>query len=198
MKKAPKKQVLARRHVCDEVLIAIRRIIQSIDLHSRYLVKNFGLTGPQLIILQEVSRMGEISISELSKSISLGQATITGILERLENRGLITRRRSKSDKRKVFIKVTKACDSLLDKAPPPMQENFIENFENLQDWEQSMILGSLQRIVGLLDAKAIDVAPILVGAGPIDEAKDKLLEETGSIEDKVREKFLIEAETKMK
>ena len=198
MKEAPKKQVVMRRHVCDEVLIAIRRIIQSIDLHSRYLVKNFGLTGPQLIILQEVSRRDEISISELSKSISLGQATVTGILERLENRGLITRRRSKSDKRKVFIKVTKACDSLLDKAPPPMQENFIENFENLQDWEQSMILGSLQRIVALLDAKAIDVAPILVGAGPIDEAKDKLLEETGAIEDNVREKLLIEAETKMK
>ncbi len=198
MKKAPKKPALMRRHVCDEVLIAIRRIIQSIDLHSRYLVKNFGLTGPQLIILQEVSRFGEISISELSKSISLGQATVTGILERLENRGLITRRRSKSDKRKVLIKVTKACDSLLDKAPPPMQEHFVDNFENLQDWEQSMILGSLQRIVALLDAKAIDVAPILVGAGPIEEAKDKLLEETGAIEDKAREKLLIEAETKMK
>jgi DNA-binding MarR family transcriptional regulator len=198
MKKAHKKQIVERRHICDDVLISIRRIIQSVDLHSRYLVKNFGLTGPQLIIMQEVSRQGEISISEIAKSISLGQATVTGILERLEVRGLITRRRSKSDKRKVFIKVTKACEKLLDKAPPPMQENFIKNFENLRDWEQAMILSSLQRIVALLDAKAIDVAPILVGAGPIEEAKDKLLEKKGVIEDTVREKLLIEAETKMK
>jgi DNA-binding MarR family transcriptional regulator len=196
MTKKPIKKAPQRRHECDEVLIAIRRIIQSVDLHSRYLVKQFGLTGPQLIILQEVSRVDEVSISELAKAVSLGQATVTGILERLENRGLITRRRSKTDKRKVFIKATKACDNLLEKAPPPMQEHFIENFINLKDWEQTMILSSLQRIVALMDAKAIDVAPILAEAGPIEEAKDKLMIEKGTHKDKLSEKALIEAETK--
>ncbi len=183
-----------RPHVCDDVLISIRRIIQSIDLHSRYLVKQFGLTGPQLIILQEVSRKNEISISELAKSISLGQATVTGILERLENRGLITRRRSKSDKRKVFITSTEACEQLLAKAPPPMQEHFIESFEKLQDWEQSMILSALQRVVMLMDAKAFAVAPILVEAGPIEEATEKFMERN----DNDVEQKLIEAETKLK
>lgn len=183
-----------RPHVCDDVLISIRRIIQSIDLHSRYLVKQFGLTGPQLIILQEVSRKNEISISELAKSISLGQATVTGILERLENRGLITRRRSKSDKRKVFITSTEACEQLLAKAPPPMQEHFIESFEKLQDWEQSMILSALQRVVMLMDAKAFAVAPILVEAGPIEEATEKFMERN----DNDLEQKLIEAETKLK
>ncbi len=197
-KKASQKKNSARRHICDDVLIAIRRIIQSVDLHSRYLVKNFGLTGPQLIILQEVSRQGEVSISEIAKSISLGQATVTGILERLENRGLISRRRSMSDKRKMFIQITNSCEELLEKAPPPMQEHFINNFENLKDWEQAMILSSLQRIVALMNARAIEVAPILAEAGPIDEAKDKLLEKEGAIAEKVREKRLIEAETKMK
>ncbi len=166
VKKSSKK---VTRPIHNEVLISIRRIIQSVDLHSRYLVRQFGLTGPQLIILQEISHAGEISITEIARAVSLGQATVTGILERLESRGLISRRRSKTDKRKVFIQVTPACKKLLDKAPPPMQEHFINNFSNLQDWEQSMILSSLQRIVALMDAKSIDVAPILVGAGPIEE-----------------------------
>ncbi len=189
-----KKNFNERRHVCDDVLIAIRRIIQSIDLHSRYLVKQFGLTGPQLIILQEVSRNNEISISELAKSISLGQATVTGILERLENRGLIIRRRSESDKRKVFIKSTEACEKLLAKAPPPMQEHFIAGFEKLQDWEQAMILSALQRLVMLMDAKTFDVAPILVEAGPIEEATEKFLERNKNDV----EQQLIEAETILK
>ena len=162
-----------RRAVCDEVLIAIRRIIQSIDLHSRDLVRQFGLTGPQLIVLQEVSRLEEVSVGEIAKAISLGQATVTGILERLENRGLIIKQRSKNDKRRVLVQATSASKQLLKKAPPPMQEHFIQQLTNLQDWEQAMILSSLQRIVAMMDAKKIEAAPILA-AGPIDEIKENL------------------------
>lgn len=156
-----------RQQVCDDVLISIRRIIQSVDLHSRYLVRHFGLTGPQLIILQVIARQREISISEIAKTVSLGQPTVTGILERLENRGLIIRRRSRRDKRRVFISATEACLQVMEKAPPPLQEHFIEAFGSLQDWEQSMILAALQRIVSLMDARAIEAAPILAEAGPI-------------------------------
>ncbi len=168
-----RKKTNARRALCDEVLIAIRRIIQSIDLHSRDLVRQFGLTGPQLIVLQEVSRSEEVSVGEIAKAVSLGQATVTGILERLENRGLIVRQRSKSDKRRVLVQATSASKQLLEKAPPPMQEHFIQKLTNLQDWEQAMILSSLQRIVFMMDAKQIDAAPILT-AGPIDEIKENL------------------------
>ncbi len=104
-----------KRAVCDEVLIAIRRIIQAIDLHSRHLVRQFGLTGPQLIVLQEISRLGEVSVGEIAKAISLGQATVTGILERLENRGLIIKQRSKNDKRRVLVQATSASKQLLEK-----------------------------------------------------------------------------------
>ena len=187
-----------RKIICDDVLIAIRRIIQSVDLHSRYLLRHFGLTGPQLIILKEISDRKEVSISEIAKAVSLGQPTVTGILERIENRGLIIRRRSKSDKRKVLISITETCQTLMKKAPPPMQEHFIDSFTSLQDWEQSMILASLQRIVSLMDAKSIQVAPILAEAGPIAEASENLLLKESSFEDKTKEITFVEAETYLK
>ena len=187
-----------KKTTSNDVLIAIRRIIQSVDMHSRYLVRHFGLTGPQLIILQEISSHKEVSISEIAKAVSLGQPTVTGILERLENRGLITRRRSEQDKRKILISITEACERLMEKAPPPMQEHFIDAFYHLQDWEQSMMLASLQRIVQLMDAKSIQVAPILAEAGPISEASEKLLLQKGTIEDNAKEKTFIEAETRLK
>ncbi len=158
--------------VCDEVLIALRRIIQSIDLHSRYLVRQFGLTGPQLVILQELSKLGEVSVGELSKAISLSQATVTGILERLAKRSLITRRRSEIDRRRVLVQATSECKELLKNAPPPMQESFIKQFSNLEDWEQMMILSSLQRLVSMTDAKKIDASPFLT-TGPIDPTPEK-------------------------
>jgi DNA-binding MarR family transcriptional regulator len=168
-----RKKTNTKRAICDEVLIAIRRIIQSIDLHSRYLVRQFGLTGPQLIVLKELSRLEEVSVGEIAKAVSLSQATVTGILERLENRRLIVRQRSKKDKRRVLVEATSASKQLLDKAPPPMQEHFIQQLTNLQDWEQAMILSSLQRIVSMMDASKIEAAPILV-AGPIDEIEENL------------------------
>ena len=159
--------------ICHDVLVSIRRIIQTIDLHSRYLLRNYGLTSPQLVILQELTNHGEVSIGELAKAISLGQATVTGILTRLENQGLVTRRRCKKDKRRVLVKTTKACKRLLKSAPPPIQETFIEQFSSLLDWEQTMILSSLQRLVSMMDADRLKVAPILA-TGPIGNASNQV------------------------
>ncbi len=160
--------------ISDNVLISLRKIIQSIDLNSRSLVKRVGLTGPQLLILQEVFRSGEVSVGEIAKAISLSQATVTGILERLEKRGLVVRQRSEVDRRRVLVKVTQAGEKLLEKAPPLMQESFVERFNCLQDWEQAMILCSLQRLVSIMDAKTLKAAPILTTSS-FEETTPKIL-----------------------
>jgi DNA-binding MarR family transcriptional regulator len=158
--------VSAHNNISDEVLISLRRLIRAIDLHSRYLSKHFGLTGPQLIILRELSRAGEMSPGEVASSVSLSQATVTGISDRLEKRGLITKTKSKIDRRRVVIRPTEACQQLLDQAPPPIQESFLIQFDRLKDWEQAMILSSLQRLVQMVDAKDIEASPVLT-VGPI-------------------------------
>jgi len=152
----------------DVVLIELRRIIQSIDLHSRALVKRVGLTGPQLVVLKTLSQQGEVSVGELSKVVSLRQATVTGILERLGKRGLISKRRSNKDRRRVLVLSTERADRLLKKTPSLLQDSFVEQFNNLEDWEQSLIQSALQRIVSMMDAKKINAEPILT-TGPIDE-----------------------------
>jgi DNA-binding MarR family transcriptional regulator len=160
------KSAYPQHSISDAVLIALRQIIRSIDIRSKRLVKHFGLTGPQLIILQEIARAEEITASELAKAISLSQATVTGILERLAKRDLIARRRSISDRRRIKVSVTKTGWQLLRDAPPLMQASFVERFDRLSDWEQHMILGTLQRLVVLMDAKQIEAAPILT-PGPL-------------------------------
>lgn len=144
-----------------ELLMAMRRIIQAIDLHSRHLNKTCGLTGPQLIVLGEIARTGNISIGDLAKAISLSQATVTDIISRLEARGLVIRERSHIDRRKVIVTTTPQSETLLKNLPSPLQEVFIERFSSLQDWEQLMIVSALKRLVILMDAKEIQAAPIL-------------------------------------
>ena len=156
----------------DNVMIALRKIIQAIDMNSKKLVKRVGLTGPQLVILQEISSLGEVTAGEIARAVSLSQATLTGILERMGKRELLSRRRSEHDKRRVMVRITDSGMKVLDDAPPLMQEEFVDRFSNLQAWEQTMILSSLQRLVSIMDAKAIQVAPFLA-TSPIDSKTAK-------------------------
>ncbi len=161
MKGCSTKEAGPRRTTSDSVMIALRKIIQAIDMNSKKLVKRVGLTGPQLVILQEISSLGEVTAGEIARAVSLSQATLTGILERMEKRGLLSRRRSKHDKRRVMVSITESGMKILDDAPSLMQEEFVDGFSSLQEWEQNMILSSLQRLVSIMDAKAIQAAPFL-------------------------------------
>lgn len=145
----------------ESVLITLRRIIRAADLHSKYLVKTAGLTAPQLLLLQAIRDRGDVTIGELAREINLSQATVTTILDRLEKRALVYRLRSQQDKRKVNAYLTQSGEVLLNSAPTPLQAHFIRRFHALPDWEQNMILSSLQRVARMMDADHLDASPFL-------------------------------------
>lgn len=145
----------------EDVLIALRRVIRATDLHSKYLAKTTGLTAPQILLLQAVRDKSQVTIGELAQDVSLSQATVTTILDRLEKRELVYRVRSTSDKRKVHAHLTPLGSETLEKAPMPLQEQFKEQFGDLQEWEQTMIISSLQRVAQMMDAQDIDASPVL-------------------------------------
>lgn len=145
----------------EEVLISLRRVIRATDLHSKHLAKTTGLTAPQMLLLQTIRNRGQLSISELANIMSLSQATVTSILDRLEKRNLTFRERSTTDKRKVHVHLTPEADNVLQEAPIPLQEHFTRQFNDLQQWEQTMIISSLQRVAQMMDAQHIDASPVL-------------------------------------
>ena len=145
----------------EEVLIALRRVIRATDLHSRYLAKTTGLTAPQILLLQAIDNSGRVTIGQLAGEVSLSQATVTSILDRLEKRELVFRQRSTEDKRKVHACLTGEGRRVLKDAPMPLQDQFARQFNALEEWEQSAILASLQRVAHMMDAQDIDASPVL-------------------------------------
>ena len=145
----------------EEVLIAIRRVIRATDLHSKYLAKTTSLTAPQMLLLQTIGNHGEITIGGLAQEVSLSQATVTTILDRLEKRQLVYRERSTQDKRRVHAYLTEEAAELLKDAPIPLQDHFSRQFRELHDWEQNMIISLLQRVAQMMDAQHIDASPVL-------------------------------------
>ncbi|WP_295894969.1 MarR family winged helix-turn-helix transcriptional regulator [uncultured Vibrio sp.] len=145
----------------DEILVAIRQIIRAIDLHSKKLSKEYGLTGPQLILMRAIKEMGNVTIKELSNHTNVSQATTTTIIDRLEQNGYVQRVRSESDRRKVHANLTEKGAELLGNAPKPLQDSFVTKFQNLEAWEQSLLLSSMQRVSSMMNAEDIDAAPVL-------------------------------------
>jgi DNA-binding MarR family transcriptional regulator len=149
----------------EELLVSMRKVIRAIDLYSKKLNKDSGLTSPQLFVLQEISAHDGLMVKDIATSINLSSATVTNILDRLEARELVVRERSTVDKRKVGLHLTELGIKALENAPKPLQEHFIDRFEKLEEWEQTQLVATMQRIATMMDAEDLDAAPMLeVGA----------------------------------
>ncbi len=170
--------MLEHDEVVDQVLIAIRKIIRAIDLHSRKLIKSFGLTVPQIIVLKEIDRKVVPTVGEIATSVSLSQATITNILTRLEHRGYVTRTQHDDDKRRVVVKTTELGKKTVAKAPSMLHEQFVSSFQNIKDWEQLSIIASLQRVAEMMDATDIEASPLLTSGAEIPTDPNRFVEES--------------------
>ena len=155
------------QHHEDEIVSALRRIVRAIDLRSRRLFEESGLTGPQLLVLREASRLSGAPISALARAVVLSQPTVSGIIDRLERRGMVRRARGTGDRRTVMVAVTVKGARTLRDAPSLLQDSFRSELARLKEWEQTQLLATLQRVAAMMDAEEIDAAPVLA-TGPID------------------------------
>ncbi|TRY29839.1 MarR family winged helix-turn-helix transcriptional regulator [Aliiglaciecola sp. M165] len=145
----------------EELLVALRKVIRAIDLRSKQLNKDVGLTGPQLLVMQNVGKDPGIMARQVAENITLSPATVTSILDRLEIKQLVHRVRSTEDKRKVGLFLTEKGQDILQDAPLPFQEHFTNRFTQLEEWEQSQMVATMQRIAKMMDAQNIDASPLL-------------------------------------
>jgi len=151
------------QELSEDVLITLRKIIRSIELHSRDLSREFGLTGPQLLVLKNIKAHNPCNVRDIAKGANLSSATVTAILDRLEQRSYAKRSRSSVDKRRVEVTLTEKAQKVLESGPTLLQTRFVKRFNDLQDWEQTLLLSSLQRISKMMDAENLNepLAPVL-------------------------------------
>ncbi len=152
-----------------EILVALRQVMRAVDLHSRQLARSHDLTGPQAIVLRELECAdAALAPGELARRISLSAATVSDILKRLQGKELIRRMPDPDDHRRVRIALSAAGRRRLAESPPLLQETFVSRFEALADWEQNLLLASVQRVARLMDAERIDAAPVLTDGPGLD------------------------------
>ncbi|KEP69016.1 MarR family transcriptional regulator [Thioclava sp. BHET1] len=145
----------------DTSLIALRRILRATEMFGRDLAKSAGLTPVQFRVLQVVSEDGWSTPKAIATRMSVSQATMTALLDKLERKNMVTRKRSERDRRQTDIVITPVGRAAIDDAPDALQQIFVRRFEALEDWEQAQLIASLERVAAMLDAHEIDASPVL-------------------------------------
>ena len=148
------------------ILQALRRIIRAVDIHSRKLATKHKITGPQLGCLLAVKESGPITSAKLAQKVYLSPSTIVGIIDRLEEKKLVQRKRNSKDRRLIHICITEAGEQLITAAPSLLQDTLVSALIELPDEEQISITMALEKLVDLMEAGHISAAPLLE-TGPI-------------------------------
>lgn len=144
-----------------DALVAIRRIVRAAELSAKTLAERSGLTPSQVIVLQIIAKQGQASAGAVSDAARLSQATVTAILDRLEDKTLIIRERDPDDRRRVSLELTEIGRATIAGLPDVLQNRFVARFDLLADWEQAGLVSALERLAVLLDAEGIDASPVL-------------------------------------
>lgn len=154
-----------------QIVTQIRRIVRAINLHSQHLSKSVGLTVPQLVLLQTLSvHPGERAATSLLRTqIGVSPATMSGLVDRLVKRGLLSRERLQTDRRVVELSLTPAGSRMLLQAPAPLQEQVLERLQQLPTEERHAILASLEHIVKLMGADDLDASPLLTPGSKVSQ-----------------------------
>jgi DNA-binding MarR family transcriptional regulator len=156
------------------IIRSLRRIIRAVGLYSRELLRRRNLTTSQLATLRQLGRHGALSAGDLARGISVSQATVTGIVDRLERRGLVTRSRDSEDRRRVVIDLTDPGRQAVASSPPPLHERFMVRLAELPEDERREIDRMLRRIVEMMEAEKVEAAPVLAAETSLAESEEEV------------------------
>jgi DNA-binding MarR family transcriptional regulator len=142
---------------------AIAEAIIYLYTESRRLTKGFaaqfGLTGPQLTVVKMLDGLGDMSLSALSERIHAQNSTVTGIIDRMEREGLVTRARSAEDRRVVHIRLTAKGRDLATRIPLEPMEMLRDALESLGPSDSRDLLRILTKVARKVEHLVAEKAP---------------------------------------
>ncbi len=129
------------------ILDGIRRLVQSIRVASRDSEKKVGLSAAQLFVLHKLGEESELSVNELAEHTLTHQSSVSVVVQKLADQGLVTRTKSKTDARQLNISLTRKGKALLKKAPHAVQDTIITALESMKADSRSQLSKTLQQFL---------------------------------------------------
>jgi DNA-binding MarR family transcriptional regulator len=140
-----------------EIVWLIRRLMQGNYIYNKELNKKYQVSAPQLSSLLALYENGPLPPSQIAKYIMVNSSTVTGIIDRLEQKGLVARSRISTDRRVITVTLSDKGRELAEHAPPPIQEKIVEGLQKLPPHEIEKIVQALTKLTYMLDVQDLEV-----------------------------------------
>lgn len=139
------------------IIFSIRKLIQAGELYSKELSKIHSISAAQLNCLLALFENGSLPPSQIAKHMLVKSSTVTGVVDRLEQKGLVRRVRNSPDRRIVTIELTEAGIQLAENAPPPIQQKIVDGLKKISETEIDEITFALSKLTDMLDVQDLEV-----------------------------------------
>jgi DNA-binding MarR family transcriptional regulator len=136
-----------------DIIDNIRRIFYVLAEHARKADHETGLTGSQLWAIKILAEASPMNVTELARRMYLHPATMVGLLDRLEAKGLVQRTRSNKDRRVVHVQITAEGEEVVRNSPEVAQRLLVEGLEPLTERKLKTISTGVEQIVKILGAQ---------------------------------------------
>ena len=147
---------LPQDHIKD-LIHQIRRLMQAGSLYTKELNKNYHVSAPQLHCLLALYEFGPMPPSRIAKYVMVKSSTITGVIDRLENKELVRRTRNSPDRRVINIVLTDRGKTLAENAPSPIQQKIVDGVRRLPKRKVEEIIYNLNLLTHMLDVQDLEV-----------------------------------------
>jgi DNA-binding MarR family transcriptional regulator len=144
---------LEAKRAVDECVRTLHRILQIVDLFSRKTFREFGVSGSLIWALRTIRDAECTTMSELAQRLHLHPSTVSGIVDRLEERGLALLNEACPDDRMTELQITKSGRNLISKAPEPPRSKIVRGIEGLSPEDRACV----HRAIGIL-SQILDIA----------------------------------------
>ena len=146
-----------------DILIKLRKIVRSVNLESKRVEKEQGVSIPQLLCLQFLAEQEDFRTNavKLKAFLNLNASTISGILRRLEKKGLVEKLPKTSDKRVILISLTTNGMKLLQSAPITFQQKLSEKLQALPPEKLQSIIDGIDILTNIMEVDEVDASPII-------------------------------------
>jgi len=132
--------------------VKLMRASESISARIHRPLSDAGLTISQFGVLEALYHLGPLSQAEIAKKVLKSTGNITMVIDNLEKRRLVTRKRKEDDRRYYTIQLTNNGEKLTGQIFPNHAARIVKEMSILSRTEQDM-LGKLCRKLGLQSAK---------------------------------------------
>lgn len=157
--------------VSSEILKKIRKIVRSINLESKRIQKDHGVSIPQLLCLSFLNEEPNYQAThkQITAALELNSSTVTGIIDRLEKKAMVARLPRSDDRRSTIIALTSIGQKLLKTTPDLLHDRLAKSIGMLSKDEILRINTSLDLIIRHFGIETVDASPVIADGSHLDE-----------------------------